>query len=70
MGGDRCPIRFAPGAKLNELVRRGGVEPPSLSAQAPHACVSAIPPPAHYKIINDNCKNLAVWKNLVPLDAQ
>jgi hypothetical protein len=28
-------------------MREGGVEPPSLSAQAPHACVSAIPPPAH-----------------------
>jgi hypothetical protein len=27
-------------------MRGGGVEPPNLSAQAPHACVSAIPPPA------------------------
>lgn len=28
-------------------MREGGVEPPSLAAQAPHACVSAISPPAH-----------------------
>ena len=41
-------------------MRGGGVEPPYLSAQAPHACVSAIPPPArHFAIaysIGYNCK--------------
>ena len=34
------------GTGILYIVREGGVEPPSLSAQAPHACVSAIPPPA------------------------
>ena len=36
------------------MVRGGGVEPPHLSVQAPHACVYAIPPPAQLPPMDSN----------------
>ena len=41
-------------------MREGGVEPPSLAAQAPHACVSAISPPAHKLILGES--NYTIYK--------